>query len=151
MGYADDSQCMAIRSQDRRNDRHALAGLREREQGMRCAALEHNVWLDVCETASCIEQSANRVTRAQYQHRIECQAADIDHAGVTKLERRSAGGQNLVRRQSQALEAWIARIVSDADMNLAALQHGSLIATKSFGQFYVHVGKALGVSGQESR
>jgi hypothetical protein len=59
MGYTDDSQYVAIRSQDRRNDRHALAGLREREQGMRRAALEHNVWLDVRETASCIEQPAN--------------------------------------------------------------------------------------------
>src|SRR5262249_9604339 len=65
MGYADDSQCMAIRSQDRRNDPHAPAGLREREQGMRRAAFEHNVWLDVCETASGIEQPANRVTRVQ--------------------------------------------------------------------------------------
>src|SRR6266852_1468695 len=30
--YADDSQCVAIGSQERRNDRHPLSGLREREQ-----------------------------------------------------------------------------------------------------------------------
>ncbi|SRR6266508_3466685 len=65
VGYADDSQCMAIGSQDRRNDRHPLAELGKREQGMRRAALEDNVWLDVCETAGCVEQSPNRITRVQ--------------------------------------------------------------------------------------
>jgi hypothetical protein len=33
--YADDSQCVAIGSQERRNDRHPLSSLREREQGVR--------------------------------------------------------------------------------------------------------------------
>src|SRR5262245_5503118 len=130
MGYADDSQGMAICSQDRRNDRHSLAGLGEGKQGVRRAALEHNIWLDVGETAGGIEQSADRVPRVQQQQRIRRQAADIDYPGLAKLERSSAGGQNLIRRQYQALEARIARIVSDADINLAALQHGSLIATK---------------------
>jgi hypothetical protein len=35
--YADDSQCVAIGSQERRNDRHPLSSLREREKGVRLA------------------------------------------------------------------------------------------------------------------
>src|SRR5262249_11221896 len=67
MSYAHDSQRMAIRSQQRGNDRYPLAGLGKREQGVRRAALEHNIGLDVRETASCVEQSANRITRVQQQ------------------------------------------------------------------------------------
>jgi hypothetical protein len=70
---------------------------------------------------------------------------------VAKLERRGAGGQNLIRRQYAALEASIAWIVSDADVNLAAFQHGGLLVTEALGQFHVHVGKAFGVSRQECR
>ena len=57
--YADDSQCVAIRSQERRNDRYPLPGLREREQGVRRAALEQNIGLDIRETASCVKQPPN--------------------------------------------------------------------------------------------
>src|SRR5262249_19540073 len=70
---------------------------------------------------------------------------------MAKLDRRSAGGQDLICWQHQALEASIAWIVSDANVNLATLQHGSLVSTKGLGQFHVHVGKALSVSGQERR
>src|SRR5215831_6535412 len=51
MSYAHDSQRMAIRSQQRGNDRYPLAGLGKREQGVRRVALEHNIGLDVRETA----------------------------------------------------------------------------------------------------
>src|SRR5262249_28234177 len=64
---------------------------------------------------------------------------------MAKLDRRSAGGQDLICWQHQALEASIAWIVSDANVNLATLQHGSLVSTKGLGQFHVHVGKALSV------
>ena len=57
--YADDSQFVAIRSQERRNDRDPLPSLREREQSVRRAALEQNIGLDVCETASCVKQPPN--------------------------------------------------------------------------------------------
>ena len=57
--YADDSQFVAIRSQERRNDRDPLPSLREREQCVRRAALEQNIGLDVCETASCVKQPPN--------------------------------------------------------------------------------------------
>src|SRR5262245_27216143 len=50
--HADDSQCITISSQKRWNDRHALPCLRERQQGMRRAALEQNVGLDIREAAS---------------------------------------------------------------------------------------------------
>jgi hypothetical protein len=56
---ADDSQRVAIRSQQRWNDRYPLPSLREREQGVRCAALEQNVGLDIRETASCVKQPPN--------------------------------------------------------------------------------------------
>ena len=109
-----------------------LPGLGQREQGVGRAALEQNVGLDVCETASCVEQPPNRVTGLEQQQRISCEAADIDHSGVAKLERWGARGQNLVRRQCEALEAAIGTLfVSDADVNLAAFQHGGLLATKS--------------------
>ena len=68
---------------------------------------------------------------------------------MAKLERWDAGGQNLIRRQYAALEASIALIVSDADVNLAAFQHGGLFATKGLGQFHLHIGKAFSVSRQE--
>src|SRR5262249_3453358 len=70
---------------------------------------------------------------------------------MAKLDRRSAGGQDFICWQHQALETSIAWIVSDANVNLATLQHGSLVSTKGLGQFHVHVGKALSVSGQERR
>ncbi len=60
---ADDSQRVAICSQKRGNDRDPLPGLSEREQGMRRAALEQNIGLNVCETADCVEQPPNGVTR----------------------------------------------------------------------------------------
>ena len=41
--------------------------------------------------------------------------------------------------------------VSDADVDLAAFQHGGLLATKSLAQFHVHVWKAFSVSRQETR
>jgi len=70
---------------------------------------------------------------------------------MTKLERWDAGGQNLIRGQYAALEASIALIMSDADMNLAAFQHGGLFATKGLIQLHVHIGKAFGISRQEPR
>jgi hypothetical protein len=80
-----------------------------------------------------------------------CQPTDIDHAGAAKLERWRAGSQNLVRWQYATLEAWVPLVMSDADVNLAALQHGGLFATKSLGQFHVHIGKAFSIARQERR
>jgi hypothetical protein len=77
--------------------------------------------------------------------------ADIDSAGMAKLERWGAGGQNLIRWQYATLEASIALIVSDAYVNLAAFQHGGLFATKGLIQFHVHIGKAFSVSRQKRR
>jgi hypothetical protein len=99
--YAHDSQRVAIRLQERWNDRDPLTGLGQREQGVRRAALEQNVGLDVCETASCVEQPPNRVTGLEQKQRITCEVADIDHSGVAKLERWGARGQNLVRRSAR--------------------------------------------------
>src|ERR1043166_4709567 len=100
-----------------------MPGLREREQGMRCPALDQNVRLDVGETAGCIEHLANRVTRVQQQQRKTHEAANIDHAGAAKLQRWSTCGQNLICWQCAALEAAIASlVVSDTEVNLAAFQ-----------------------------
>src|SRR5262245_6377006 len=107
-----------------------MTRLGEREQRVRGAALEQNIGLDVGETTSRVEQSPNRVTRSQQQQRIGRQAADIDRACVAKLEQRLAHRQNLIRCQRAALEAWIALIVSDADVNLAAFQHGGLLVAE---------------------
>ena len=41
--------------------------------------------------------------------------------------------------------------MSDADVNLAAFQHGRLFGTKGLGQFHLHIGKAFSVSRQEFR
>jgi hypothetical protein len=70
---------------------------------------------------------------------------------MAKLERRGAGGQDLIRRQYATLEASIALIMSDADMNLAAFEHGGLFATKGLIQLHVHIGKEFGISRQEHR
>ena len=75
--------------------------------------------------------------------------ADINGAGTAKLERWSAGGQDLVRWQYATLEASIALIMSDADVNLAAFQNGGLFATKGLGQFHMHIGKTFGISRQK--
>ena len=74
--HADYFQRVAIRPQERRNNRSSLPGLGEREQGMRRAALKQNVELD--ETASGVEQSPNRVTRSKQQQRIGREMADIN-------------------------------------------------------------------------
>jgi hypothetical protein len=67
-------------------------------------------------------------------------------ACLAELERCGAGGQYLIWRQDETLEAWIALIMSDAYMNLAAFEHGRLLATKGFAQFHKDVGKALSIS-----
>ena len=41
-------------------------------------------------------------------------------------------------------ETSIALIMPDADMNLAAFQHGGLFATKGLIQLHVHIGKEFG-------
>ena len=70
---------------------------------------------------------------------------------MAKLERWDASGQNLIRWQYVALEASIALIMSDADVNLAAFQHGGLFATKGLSQFHVHIGKTFCISRQKFR
>src|SRR5262245_26298337 len=70
---------------------------------------------------------------------------------MAKLEPRRAGGQNLVRGQYATLEASVALVMSDADMDLATLKHGGLFAAKSLGQFHVHIGKAFSIARQERR
>ena len=57
--YAEDSQPVAIRAQERRNDTDPLSGFGECQQGVGCPALEENIGLDICETASCIKQPAD--------------------------------------------------------------------------------------------
>src|SRR5262249_47778072 len=57
--YADNSQPVAIRAQERRNDADPLSGFGKRQQGVGCPALEQNIGLDMCETASCVKQPAN--------------------------------------------------------------------------------------------
>src|SRR5690242_1118868 len=100
-----------------------MLGLREREQGMRCPALEQNIRLNLGETAGCIEHLANRVTGVQQQQRMTREAINIDHAGAAKLQRWSARRQNLIRWQCAALEAAIAPlVVSDTEVNLAVFQ-----------------------------
>lgn len=72
--------------------------------------------------------------------------ADIDMAGLAKLERWCASRQNLIWRQGSTLEAPVALIMSNAHMNLAAFEQGRLLGTKGFAQFDMDVGKALSVS-----
>jgi|SRR6478609_9142954 hypothetical protein len=61
MRYANNSQLVAIRSQERCEDCHAFPSLRQCKQGVRCATLEQNIWLNVRKTAGCIEQPADGV------------------------------------------------------------------------------------------
>src|SRR5262249_5326733 len=98
------------------------------------------------------EQPPNRVTRVQQQQWMVCKRNDIDHAVAPKLERRAAGGQDIIGRQCEALEPGVhALIVPDADMNLSAFQQRHLIHAKSFRQLYADVGEVFGISRQESR
>src|SRR5215510_3010046 len=119
---------------------------------MRGAALQHDIGLDVCQTARRVEQPTDGVTGLQKQQRVGRKADDVDHPGATDLERLVACGQHLVRRQDERLEpAMRPLIMPDADVNLAAFQHRDLFEAKRFDHFDVHVGKPLGVSRQESR
>ena len=114
---------------------------------MRRAALKRDIRLYTCDTASCVEHSAHRVTQFQQQQRRRRKANDIDRGGVAGPGRRVGRGQNIVRRQYEASEAVIAPlIVSDADVNFAALQQGHLLGAKGLGQLYLHVGETNSVS-----
>ena len=150
--YAEDPQRIAICSQERRNDRHALPGFRERQQGVGRAAFEQDVGFDVCQTARRIELHAHRVARLQQQQWMGRKAADVDHFAGSNVERWIARGQDLVRQQRVAREGGIdTLIVPDAQVHVAAFQQGHLGGSKRLGQFDLHVGKARSVSRQECR
>jgi hypothetical protein len=136
MRDADNSQVVTVRSLKRWDDGHTLPSLRQSKQGMGCATLEHNIRLDVCEAASCIEQLADGIARVQQQQRIRGKAADIDETRMAKVEGCGAGSQGRGWWQDPALEAAITAIKSDPNMNLAAFEHGCLLNTEGFTQLY---------------
>jgi len=65
MRYADNSQGISVRSLTGGDDRHTLPNFRQSEQGVRCATLEQNVRLDVCEAARRVEQPPDGIARVQ--------------------------------------------------------------------------------------
>src|SRR5204863_1017067 len=97
--YPEDDKLIAIRPQERGNNRHTVSRLGEGKQGVGSAAFEQDFGFYVRQTASRIELHAHRVTWLQQQQRIGCKAADIDRFGCANVEGRSARGQYLVRLQ----------------------------------------------------
>src|ERR1700730_916240 len=151
MHDAGDSQPVPIGPQDGRNNGYPLPGFGEGEQCVRGAALKQKIGLDVGNATGRIEQAANGVTGIQKQQRMGCKGNDINRAAATKLERRTASGEDIIGGQCEAHEPRIhALIVPDTEMNLAALQQGYLVHAKSLRQLYTHVGEAFGIPRQES-
>jgi hypothetical protein len=97
---------------------------------LRRAALQHDLRCDIRNATGGIEQSPDRVPRLQQQQRAGREVIDIDHAGFAEFIARAARRQDFVGRQHKALESRVARVVTNADVNLAALQHRSLLAAE---------------------
>ena len=55
MRHAGNLQTVTVRSLKGWDDCHSVSNLRQSEQGVRCATLEQDIRLDICETASCVE------------------------------------------------------------------------------------------------
>ena len=99
MSDSRDFQLVTVGPEHGRDDGDPLPSFSKREQRVRRAALEQNIWLDVGNTAGRIEQPANRVAGVQQQQGMGCERNDIDHAAAAQLERRAVRGQNIIRRQ----------------------------------------------------
>jgi hypothetical protein len=95
MGYPDSLQIVAVCSLEGWDDCHTLPNLRHSKQAVRCKTLEQNIWLDVCEAASCIDHPWDGIPRVQQQQRIRGKAADIYETRLAALDRCGAGSQGL--------------------------------------------------------
>src|SRR5215475_2214335 len=95
MRYMGNLQIVTVRSLQGGDDCHTVTDLRQSEQGVRCATLEQNIRLDVCEAASCVEQPPDGIPRVQQQQRIRGKTGDIYATRLTELEACSAGSQGL--------------------------------------------------------
>ena len=125
--HPDNSQRIAMSSQRRRNDRYAVPGFGQRQQRMRCAALEQNVRLEPCETAGGVEGPAKPEPGIQQKQRIRREARHLDCAALAERQRWMARGEQVDRFQRMAREARIVRLNRVKQIltkvNLAAFQH----------------------------
>jgi len=151
MGYAGDLHGVSVRPLERRDDRHAMADLGQRKQRVRCATFQQDIGSDVREAASGVEQLADGIATVQQEQRTGGKVAHVYHTRATEIERWRSDRQGISRRQEAALEAGIASIKSDADVNLAAFEQRRLRKTESFRDLDMHIGKALGISRQKPR
>src|SRR5713101_2038323 len=118
---------MTTSSQLRRNDRHAVSGFGQREQGMWRVAFDENVRLEFGEAAGGIEGFANYEARIQEQQPIRRELADFDCAALAQRKRRMAGRKQINMVQYKTAETWVIGLDDGpqilSKMNLAAFQH----------------------------
>ena len=145
MRYPDNLQVVAVCSLEGWDDCHTLPNLRQSKQGVRCATLKQNIWLDVCEAASCVEQPPDGIPSVQQQQRIRGKAADIYEARLAELEGSGASSQGLSWWEDPTVKPRTTLFESDAEMNFAAFKHGCLLMTEGFTQLYMYVGKAFNI------
>jgi hypothetical protein len=138
-------QIVTVRSLKGWDDCHTVPNFRQSEQGVWCATLKQNIWLDVCETASRVEQPPHRIASVQQQQRIRGKAANIYATRMAEFEGSGAGSQGLGCWQQPTVETWTTLFKSDAQMHFATFKHGCLLRTEGFTQLYMYVGKTLSI------
>src|SRR5262245_32537880 len=143
-------QSVAIESHERRDDRHAMPGLRKREQGVRRAALVHNIRLEAGEMACRVESFAEREGGVHCQQWICRKMGEFDRVAGSKLKRSVTGGPKFQRRD------WIAaKVVASgghhlvqvySEIGFAALDEGKNLKANGLNRSNLYIRIAFGIS-----
>ena len=148
-------QIVAMGGHDRWDNRDAVTGLRERQQGVGGAAFKRNVWLELSDAAGGVKRRAHGEAAIEEQERVRSEAANVLRCAIRELKSTIAGRNKLQRRQPNCLERIIAGLNrsrrADRDVNLAAFEHRYQRSPNRLCQLDLHVRATFRVTCQEHR
>jgi hypothetical protein len=112
--HSHDPQPVPVRAQRAGDDRHAVAGLGEREQRMRGTALEPDARLEAREPACGVEHLPDHEVGGDLQQGAVGEVGDVDGAARAQPDRRTDRREQLDRAQRMARDTGRSRTSSQS-------------------------------------